>query len=240
VTGIYVDEESLDASRVTLGQVALNLTYLPTLVKHLPELSVFKCFRCNGSDHTIGNESNLPNLAGSNLHYLSLRECGITGHLPDHWGGWSSAEYLELSQNSISGTLPNSFAALPKLQLLDLSYNYVKGSLPDSWGSRQTMRPEMIMNVAGNAELQGTIPASWARFSKLLMPVGTNVSGCTPGLWAYQNPAMPPCWLTSPELVSLITLKKLLTGASAGNVASLTAWNTSSSESAWRWQIHIV
>ncbi|KAG5252459.1 calcium binding protein [Salix suchowensis] len=74
---------------------------------------------------------NLPN-----IEYLFLRNCSLTGGIPDYIGNnWKSLSYLDLSFNDLSGSIPQSLKNAPSLERLDLSYNnfadFIKDNITD-------------------------------------------------------------------------------------------------------------
>ncbi|KAF9664409.1 hypothetical protein SADUNF_Sadunf16G0016000 [Salix dunnii] len=66
----------------------------------------------------------------TNINYLVLRNCSLTGGIPDYIGNdWKSLHYLDLSFNDLSGSIPQSLkkASLDKLLLTN---NKLNGSIP--------------------------------------------------------------------------------------------------------------
>ncbi|XP_030518422.2 probable LRR receptor-like serine/threonine-protein kinase At1g53440 isoform X2 [Rhodamnia argentea] len=114
-----------------------------SLLKNLTELRI--------SD-LKGSSSNFPNLEGMNMNTLILRNCLLTGTIPDYIGDWTSLTTLDLSFNRLTGNAPDKMGdsldymyltnnsltgAVPSWitsskQYLDLSYNSFTGSSPSS------------------------------------------------------------------------------------------------------------
>lgn len=66
----------------------------------------------------------------TNLTYLSLYGCGLTGSIPEELGNLINLENLALGVNSLTGTIPESFKNLTKLQELNIKYNNLYGKIP--------------------------------------------------------------------------------------------------------------
>uniref|UniRef100_A0A6N2K777 non-specific serine/threonine protein kinase n=1 Tax=Salix viminalis TaxID=40686 RepID=A0A6N2K777_SALVM len=67
----------------------------------------------------------------TNLTYLVLRNCSLTGGIPDYIGNnWKSLYYLDLSFNNLNGSIPQSLKNAPFLNRLLLSNNKLTGSIP--------------------------------------------------------------------------------------------------------------
>ncbi|KAJ6300863.1 hypothetical protein OIU76_021627, partial [Salix suchowensis] len=67
----------------------------------------------------------------TSINYLVLRNCSLTGGIPDYIGNnWKSLYYLDLSFNDLSGSIPQSLKNAPSLERLSLTNNKLNGSIP--------------------------------------------------------------------------------------------------------------
>uniref|UniRef100_A0A6N2K3T8 non-specific serine/threonine protein kinase n=1 Tax=Salix viminalis TaxID=40686 RepID=A0A6N2K3T8_SALVM len=67
----------------------------------------------------------------TNLTYLVLRNCSLTGGIPDYIGNnWKALNYLDLSFNNLNGSIPQSLKNAPFLNRLLLTNNELNGSIP--------------------------------------------------------------------------------------------------------------
>ncbi|KAK7290326.1 hypothetical protein RIF29_04655 [Crotalaria pallida] len=131
--------------------------YLPPDLSNLPNLLIVQLDNNNFEGHTIPDTYR--NM--SKLLKLSLRNCNLTGPIPDlstipHLG------YLDLSSNQLSGsippnklsenittidlsnnklteTIPSYFSSLPNLQKLSLANNSLNGSVPSTIWQNKTL-----------------------------------------------------------------------------------------------------
>ncbi|KAK6917837.1 Malectin domain [Dillenia turbinata] len=78
----------------------------------------------NTSDFDLPLSANI-----SNIQYLTLRNCSITGKIPTWIGNLSELEYLDLSYNKLTGGIPDSFSNL-SLKTLLLTSNKLHGGIP--------------------------------------------------------------------------------------------------------------
>ncbi|KAF2302182.1 hypothetical protein GH714_033634 [Hevea brasiliensis] len=65
----------------------------------------------------------------TNIYTLVLRNCSISGYIPEYIGNWSSLEYLDLSFNYLTGQIPESFKNL-SLNEMFLTRNLLNGKIP--------------------------------------------------------------------------------------------------------------
>ncbi|KAJ6426203.1 hypothetical protein OIU84_026729 [Salix udensis] len=66
----------------------------------------------------------------TSINYLVLRNCSLTGGIPDYIGNnWKSLYYLDLSFNDLSGSIPQSLQKA-SLDRLSLTNNKLNGSIP--------------------------------------------------------------------------------------------------------------
>ncbi|KAJ6756746.1 LEUCINE-RICH REPEAT-CONTAINING PROTEIN-RELATED [Salix purpurea] len=67
----------------------------------------------------------------TNMYYLVLRNCSLTGGIPDYIGNkWTALNYLDLSFNNLNGSIPQSLKNAPFLNSLLLTNNKLTGSIP--------------------------------------------------------------------------------------------------------------
>ncbi|KAB5518991.1 hypothetical protein DKX38_023310 [Salix brachista] len=67
----------------------------------------------------------------TNINSLVLRNCSLTGGIPDYIGNnWKSLYYLDLSFNNLNGSIPQSLKNAPFLNRLLLTNNKLTGSIP--------------------------------------------------------------------------------------------------------------
>ncbi|KAK9286139.1 hypothetical protein L1049_014521 [Liquidambar formosana] len=71
----------------------------------------------------------------TNLNWLYLTNCSLTGQIPADIGNLTELGNLELSENQLSGELPTSIAKLQKLYQLELYNNNFTGKLPVGFGN---------------------------------------------------------------------------------------------------------
>ncbi|KAG0486708.1 hypothetical protein HPP92_008803 [Vanilla planifolia] len=78
----------------------------------------------------VGN-SDFPKLARmEQLQYLTLRNCGITGVIPDFLESFLNLKRLDLSFNKLSGVIPSTFSSLMHTNFIFLTSNNLSGSVP--------------------------------------------------------------------------------------------------------------
>jgi Leucine-rich repeat (LRR) protein len=101
---------------------------------------------------------NTPHLVG-----LDLRECSLTGTIPD-LTNLPSLGSFDISKNSISGTLPPEIGVLTALTSLKLSSNQLTGSISPDIGKLSNL---IMILIEGNA-LTGTLPDTLANLRDLV------------------------------------------------------------------------
>ncbi|GKV05084.1 hypothetical protein SLEP1_g17128 [Rubroshorea leprosula] len=80
-----------------------------------------------------GSSSNFPSLQSlKNIEILILRNCLITGKIPDYIGEMTVLKTLDLSFNRLTGEIPRTLQSLSKLEYLFLTNNLLTGAVP-SW-----------------------------------------------------------------------------------------------------------
>ncbi|KAF8037832.1 hypothetical protein BT93_B0622 [Corymbia citriodora subsp. variegata] len=77
-----------------------------------------------------GPSSDFPNLEGMNMMILILRNCLLTGSIPDYIGKWTRLYTLDLSVNRLTGEVPDKMGAA--LDYMFLANNSLTGAVP-SW-----------------------------------------------------------------------------------------------------------
>ncbi|KAK3440691.1 hypothetical protein EUGRSUZ_B00972 [Eucalyptus grandis] len=83
-----------------------------------------------------GPSSNFPDLQSmSMMKTLIIRNCLLTGSIPDYIGEWTSLIMLDLSVNRLTGQVPDKMG--DALDYIDLSYNNFTGSSPVSCQASQ-------------------------------------------------------------------------------------------------------
>ncbi|MCQ2151376.1 MAG: hypothetical protein MJY46_05900 [Bacteroidales bacterium] len=98
------------------------------------------------------------------LRELNLRECGISGTLPQNLGSLSSLAVLLLDHNmDLGGTLPDSFYELVNLKSFDIGSTRIGGVL-SSKIARLTHLEDFY--IAG-CEFEGTIPEEFGELENL-------------------------------------------------------------------------
>ncbi|XP_021824172.1 probable LRR receptor-like serine/threonine-protein kinase At1g53420 [Prunus avium] len=73
----------------------------------------------------------------SNIYTLILRNCSITGEIPEYIGKMSNLKYLDLSFNNLTGRIPHSMKGL-NLTHLSLAKNKLNDTIPDWVGEVKT------------------------------------------------------------------------------------------------------
>ncbi|XP_016646939.1 PREDICTED: probable LRR receptor-like serine/threonine-protein kinase At1g53420 [Prunus mume] len=73
----------------------------------------------------------------SNIETLILRNCSITGEIPEYIGKMSNLEYLDLSFNKLTGRIPQSMSGL-NLTHLSLAKNKLNDTIPAWVGAVKT------------------------------------------------------------------------------------------------------
>ncbi|KAL4022445.1 hypothetical protein IC575_016178 [Cucumis melo] len=116
---------------------------IPYEIRFLTNLTDLRISDLNG-----GASFPFPSLNNLNyLVYLVLRNCNITGELPDYFGGMKSLEILDLCFNKMSGQIPPSLHSLVQLQFkkIFLTGNLLNGSMPD-WMLREGTTVDLSYN----------------------------------------------------------------------------------------------
>ncbi|KAK7313164.1 hypothetical protein VNO77_37639 [Canavalia gladiata] len=100
---------------------------IPPTISQLKLLTELRITDLNGSTSMA-----FPNLTDmKNLQRLELRNCLITGLIPDYIGGMTELTTLDLSFNMLTGPIPNTFEGLKKLDYMFLTNNSLNGTIQD-------------------------------------------------------------------------------------------------------------
>ncbi|XP_047943213.1 receptor-like protein 7 [Salvia hispanica] len=140
------DDKTLKLENPNLEMVVRNLTGLREL--YLDGLNVTSSHERKKWSHIIS--SHLPDLTG-----LSLRDCGLSGHLVKSFSQLHSLSILRLDGNDLSTVVLDSFANFSSLTTLTLAYSNLKGSFPSMIFHIPTLE---ILDLSFNALLSGSIP----------------------------------------------------------------------------------
>nr|GMD87348.1 probable LRR receptor-like serine/threonine-protein kinase At1g56140 [Ipomoea batatas] len=105
----------------------------------------------------------------TSLSILSLRNCRMTGQLPERLSTFSNLKILDLSFNNLTGEIPNSYKDLASLQYLYLGSNNLSGELPAN-----IITPKLIALDISFNQIYGTIPANKSAIS--VNDVGTSIT----------------------------------------------------------------
>lgn len=128
----------------------------------------------------------------SELTFVTLRNAGISGTIPDQWLSNLSSRIirLDLSKNQIEGKLQPHQLAFPHLQAIDLSSNRFDGPLPH-WSINVT---ELFLEANS---FSGPIPENLAQLMPWLQKLHLS--------WNHLSGGIPPslCELQSLQVLSL-------------------------------------
>ncbi|KAL1564905.1 Piriformospora indica-insensitive protein 2 [Salvia divinorum] len=148
---------------LTCGQ---DVDFSPNLfaLRHLKSLSFFNCFVTPRRRPVSIPASNWEFFAGS-LESLEFRlNSGLTGTVPEIFGGLRNLQSLVITENGLMGKLPESIGNLVELRRLNLAGNSFTGRVPGSIGGLNRL---LILDVSGNL-LSGTLPVTLGGLTALL------------------------------------------------------------------------
>ncbi|CAA6665682.1 unnamed protein product [Spirodela intermedia] len=80
------------------------------------------------------------------MQQLVLRNCSISGMIPDYIGNMTKLKTLDLSFNNLTGEIPENFASLRILANMYLTNNRLNGSIP-GWISRSRENVDISYNM---------------------------------------------------------------------------------------------
>ncbi|CAJ1957651.1 unnamed protein product, partial [Sphenostylis stenocarpa] len=98
---------------------------IPSVISELIYLTDLRISDLKGPTMTFPKLQNL-----SLLQRLELRNCLITGQIPDYLGQMQNLKSLDLSSNMLTGPIPDSIQDLGKLNYLFLTNNSLSGRIP--------------------------------------------------------------------------------------------------------------
>ncbi|KAG4386139.1 hypothetical protein GLYMA_12G231800v4 [Glycine max] len=99
---------------------------IPSVISYLTNLTELRISDLKGPTMTFPNLKNLKLLLK-----LELRNCLITGPIPNYIGEIESLKIIDLSSNMLTGSIPDSFQDLGNLNYLFLTNNSLSGPIPD-------------------------------------------------------------------------------------------------------------
>ncbi|XP_012574858.1 probable LRR receptor-like serine/threonine-protein kinase At1g53430 isoform X2 [Cicer arietinum] len=99
---------------------------IPRTISELKLLTELRVTDLNGPTMTFPNLKDL-----KNLQLLELRNCLITGPIPDYIGEMTNLITLDLSFNMLTGSIPNSIQGLRSLDYMFLTNNSLTGPIQD-------------------------------------------------------------------------------------------------------------
>ncbi|XP_042057644.1 piriformospora indica-insensitive protein 2-like [Salvia splendens] len=143
-----------------------DVDFSPNLfaLSHLKSLSFFNCFVTPRRRPVSIPAGNWDVFAGS-LESLEFRlNSGLTGPVPEIFGGLRNLQSLVMTENGLMGQLPESIGNLVELRRLNLAGNSFTGRVPGSIGGLNRL---LILDMSGNL-LSGTLPATLGGLTALL------------------------------------------------------------------------
>ncbi|RYR42222.1 hypothetical protein HN51_018656 [Arachis hypogaea] len=156
---------------------------VPPAIGNLPELRTLHLFQNNFNGtlaKEIGNLSNLEILGLAfnyrlapapipvdfgnltNLKFLWLSQCNLTGEIPQSFAKLENLEKLDLSMNNLTGRIPTSLFSLRNLTFLYLYHNKLFGEIPNSVQALNLAGVDLSMN-----NLTGSIPKDFGKLNNL-------------------------------------------------------------------------
>ncbi|KAK3424527.1 hypothetical protein EUGRSUZ_F01301 [Eucalyptus grandis] len=126
-----------------------------------------------------GSSSNFPNLQGMNMKTLILRNCLLTGSIPDYIGEWTSLTTLFLTNNSLTGVVP-SWVTSSKQSLL-VFYEHIQ-FFKDLPCSGKAQHSSLFINCGGTKmTFQGN------QYEEDTSPYGPSFFFASSEKWAYSS-----------------------------------------------------
>jgi hypothetical protein len=103
--------------------------------------------KCHWEGVACGHLHNVVNLNVTHGH--------LAGTLPRELVALEHLIVMDLSFNSIGGTLPFEWAsAWPSAHIINVSHNLLEGSVPDTWKELWLEKPDVIINLSHNQNLE--------------------------------------------------------------------------------------
>jgi Leucine-rich repeat (LRR) protein len=101
----------------------------------------------------------------SQLTYLGIYECGLSGPLPDVFDGLSNInDGVFLFDNDINGVIPESFSSLKKCQVLRLEENELEGEISSAIGDMDNLQYLYLFEN----NLSGVLPNNLGQLTHLV------------------------------------------------------------------------
>ena len=97
--------------------------------------------------------------AGDRIIAVDLEGRGLTGVVPEAFGGSTALEVLRLGRNQLAGAIPESLANLRRLRVLDLGDNRLRGAIPEALGDLPALA---FLRLGGNRFTRCPSPALYA------------------------------------------------------------------------------
>lgn len=83
----------------------------------------------------------------TNLHDLALKDCSLTGSIPESLSYLTSLRMLDLDRNELVGSIPTLFGRLKHLAILQLNRNMLTGKIPNQLSHLEKLQ---ILLLDGN------------------------------------------------------------------------------------------
>ncbi|CAM8886281.1 unnamed protein product [Rhodiola kirilowii] len=109
--------------------------------------------------------------AQTRMSTLSLRNCRISGQIPD-LSLFSKLKYLDLSFNKLTGQVPSSLQEIASLSYIYIGNNALTGTLPPNIINQQLI----ALDASFNPSLSGNLPLNSVKTDLSLNVAGTNIN----------------------------------------------------------------